>query len=146
MRKQYTSRATLFFMELVIVIFFFAICAAICVNVFGTAQQMARESDSLSKAVLEVRSAASCYKAAEGKLDETAELLCGDMQDACLTVYYDTEWKKTEVPYENGFMLCVEEREQAGEADIFVINLQTEALIFSLPVKTGGGGMRYEAE
>ena len=75
MRKQYTSRATLFFMELVIVIFFFAICAAICVNVFGTAQQMARESDSLSKAVLEVRSAASCYKVAEGKLDETAELL-----------------------------------------------------------------------
>ena len=43
-------------------------------------------------------------------------------------------------------MLCVEEREQAGEADIFVVNLQTEALIFSLPVKTGGGGMRYEAE
>lgn len=146
MRKQYTARTTLFFMELVIVVFFFAICAAISVNVFGAAQQMAKESDALSKAALEVRSAASCYKSAEGDMKKTAMLLQSDMQKGYPEVYYDAKWQKRKTPCENGFVLYLKEREQTGEADIFVVNLQTEAVVFSLPVKTGGGGALHETE
>ena len=55
MHKRYAAKSTLFLMELVIVLFFFSICAAVCVSLFGYSQQMARESDALSNGVLAAR-------------------------------------------------------------------------------------------
>ena len=146
MRKQYAPRATLFLMELVIVIFFFSICAAICVNVFGSAQQMAKGSDNLSKAVIEARSAASCYKAAEGDLQETAALLDGVIQNGQPAVFYDKQWNLDTQQHEDGFLLYIDELEQYGEACVNVIDLNTDEVIFQLPVKTSGGGGLHETE
>ena len=126
MHKSDTSRTTLFFMELVVVIFFFAVCSAICVGVFGNAHQIAKESDQLSKAVLETRSAASCYKAYSGDMESAAELLNGYVVENDLLVYYDKAWRKTTEHCEDGFALYIVEAEKRGEADVFVVNLQTE--------------------
>ena len=146
MRKQHAPRATLFLMELVIVIFFFSICAAICVNVFGSAQQMAKESDNLSKAVIEARSAASCYKAAEGDLRETALLLGGVMQDCQPSIFYDKHWNPDTKQHEDGFLLYVDELEQYGEVNIVVLDLKADETVFELPVKVSGGGGLDETE
>ena len=143
MRKSDTSRTTLFFMELVVVIFFFAVCSAICIGVFGNAHQVAKESEHLSKAVLETRSAASCYKASGGDMKRAAKLLNGYVVENDLTVYYDEAWKKTEEYYADGFALYIVEAEKRGEADVFVVNLQTEKTLFTLPVKAGQGGNVY---
>ncbi|MBR5318482.1 MAG: hypothetical protein IKU46_02670 [Peptococcaceae bacterium] len=146
MRKQHAPRATLFLMELVIVIFFFSICAAICVNVFGSARQMAKDSDNLSKAVIEARSAASCYKAAEGDLQETALLLDGVLQDGQPVIFYDKQWNPGTQPHEDGFLLYIDELEQYGEANVIVLDLKADEPVFQLPVKTSGGGGLDETE
>lgn len=139
MNKQHTSKSTLFLMELVLVIFF-SICAAICVNVFGSGQMMAKNSYHLSNAVMAARSAASCYKAADGDLQQTAALLEGQQDGTQCVVYYDHQWQQVAQPVQKGFLLQLAEPEQSGEAVITVQEQKNEAVIFQLQVKAGGGG------
>ena len=138
MRKQHAPKATLFLMELVIVIFFFSICAAICVNMFGSAQQMADESENLSRAVVEARSAASCYKATDGDLEKTARLLDGVQLDDSAAVYFDEAWNKIADSETAQFVVRLKQREHPGEADVYILHLNkaSDNIIFSIPVKT----------
>ena len=138
MRKQHAPKATLFLMELVIVIFFFSICAAICVNMFGSAQQMADDSENLSRAVVEARSAASCYKAADGDLEKTARLLDGVQLDDSAAVYFDEAWNKIADSETAQFVVRLKQREHPGEADVYILHLNkaSDNIIFSIPVKT----------
>ena len=140
MNKQHSSKSTLFLMELVVVIFFFSICAAICVNVFGSAQMMAKDSYNLSNAVMTARSAASCYKAADGDLAQTAALLDGVQDAAQCLVYYDGQWQQTEEPVQDGFTVQIEAPKKRGEAVIVVQDCKRDTAIFELPVKAAGGG------
>ena len=103
MRQQNRSKSTLFLMELIIVIFFFSICAAICVNVFGSAQQMARDSHHLSNAVMPARSPPGCYKSADGDTGAAVELLDGAMSEDHGIVYYDKEWQQVAPAEERRF-------------------------------------------
>ena len=138
MRKQHAPKATLFLMELVIVIFFFSICAAICVNMFGSAQQMADDSENLSRAVVEARSAASCYKAADGDLEKTARLLDGVQLDDSAAVYFDEAWNKIADSETAQFVVQLKQREYPGEADVYILHLNkaSDNIIFSISVKT----------
>ena len=62
-------------MEMIIVIFFFSICAAICVNIFAGAKITAEESVTLNNAVARCTNAAEVYKSADGDLGEAAQIL-----------------------------------------------------------------------
>ncbi len=137
MRKQHAPKATLFLMELVIVIFFFSICAAICVNMFGSAQQMANDSENLSRAVVEARSAASCYKATDGDLEKTARLLDGVQLGDSAAVYFDEAWNKIADSETAQFAVQLKQREYPGEADVYILHLNkaSDNIIFSIPVK-----------
>lgn len=138
MRKQHAPKATLFLMELVLVIFFFSICAAICVNIFGSAQTMADNSENVSRAAVEARSAASCFKAAEGDLEQTALLLNGVETDDSVLVYFDKNWNRTDAAETAWYAVQLKQRIQPGEADVYILQLDTASdnILFSIPVKT----------
>jgi len=144
MRQQNRSKSTLFLMELIIVIFFFSICAAICVNVFGSAQQMARDSHNLSNAVMAARSAAGCYKSADGDISAAVDLLDGAMSADRGIVYYDREWQQVASADESRFYLLIDSLERSGEAVVAVFeNDSSEDALFQLQVKTSRGGGAY---
>lgn len=138
MRKQHAPKATLFLMELVLVIFFFSICAAICVNIFGSAQTMADNSENVSRAAVEARSAASCFKAAEGDLEQTALLLNGVETDDSVLVYFDNNWNRTNDAETAWYAVQLKQRIKPGEADVYILQLDTASdnILFSIPVKT----------
>ena len=138
MRKQHAPKATLFLMELVLVIFFFSICAAICVSIFGSAQTMADNSENVSRAAVEARSAASCFKAAEGDLEQTALLLNGVEADDSVLVYFDNNWNRTADAETAWYAVQLKQRIQPGEADVYILQLDTASdnILFSIPVKT----------
>ena len=131
----------------------FALCAAVCLNLFGAAGRMSSESDNLNHAVSLSKSAANCYKAADGDL-----LLCGRLMDVPedemaknrLIVYYDARWKPISVPSDEGFYLLLEqqmavEHESIRKAEITVNHMSGEQ-IFSLTVKKAvvhAGGELY---
>lgn len=70
-----TSPGSLLLMELLIAVLVFSLSAAVCVQLFVTADRLSRNSQAESQAVLWGRSAAECYWAAGGDLEETADLL-----------------------------------------------------------------------
>ena len=144
MRQQNRSKSTLFLMELIIVIFFFSICAAICVNVFGSAQQMARDSHNLSNAVMAARSSGGCYKSADGDISAAVDLLDGAMSADRGIVYYDKEWQQVASADESRFYLLIDSLERSGEAVVAVFeNDSSEDALFQLQVKTSRGGGAY---
>lgn len=144
MAKTRSSGSTLFLMELVVVLFFFSVFAAIFVTVFGSAQQMAQDSRNLSSAVLVARSGASCYKASDGQLSQVADLLDGTLQDGDVQVYYDKDWQPAQSPEPDGFCLHVTAGNIAGEADIVVQTQNDDSEIYRLQVKCTPGGELYE--
>lgn len=143
MRKRYTSKSTLFLMELVVVLLFFSLCAAICVSVFGSAQQMARDSHNLSDSVVAARNAASCYKSADGDIQQAVTMLDGQWDDQNGIVYYDKQWQPVSQKDSISYYVQLKLLAQAGEAEISVYEMEEDAPIFTLPVKSGRGGGQH---
>ena len=91
--KNSGNKTGLFLIELIIALLLFAFCAAICVQVFASARQKARDSEALSHSVFLATSAAECYKATNGDLARVSELLGGGAQSGgSLVIRYDTDW------------------------------------------------------
>ena len=70
-----TSRSGLFLLELMIVILFFAVTSAVCVNLFVQAHLTSTAGGELTAATREVQSAAEWLKAADGDLEKLAAQL-----------------------------------------------------------------------
>lgn len=71
MRK---SKSSLFLMELIIVIFFFALTAAVCLQIFVRADLVAKQTEDMNYAILWAENAAECFfefGADEKKVTET---------------------------------------------------------------------------
>lgn len=97
------TRAGLFAIELFTAVCVFVFCAAVCGGLFVRADVMSRESEDLSRAVNEARSAAECYKAAGGDLYMTAELFGGEVEGGVLV------WES-----EDGLVIHMTSREEDG--------------------------------
>lgn len=155
MHKRKASKSTLLLMELVMVILVFALCAAVCLGLFGASQKMTEDSDNLNHAVTVSRTAANCYKAANGDLQQLVHLMGSPAdftEQAQLVVYYDKHWNPTETVYDDGFYLQITALTNPlaplQEADIAVCHMDQTA-IFQMQVKKAvlhTGGELYGAE
>jgi len=127
------SRSGLIAIELVIAVGVFALCAAVSMGLFVRSEIMSRESVELTRAVSEARSAAECYKAADGDLEETARLLETSLSEAGrLTLAYDKDWTRTE-GQDPAFTLTIQEtagQAELKEAELTVIDGEGEELLF----------------
>ena len=97
-----TSRSGLFLLELMIVILFFAVTSAVCVNLFVQAHLTSTAGGELTAATREVQSAAEWLKAADGDLEKLAAQLDAKAADGrlrCLRFgmkkgkFYKYQWK-----------------------------------------------------
>lgn len=99
------SKTGLFMMEMIIVILFFAVSAAVCVKIFAASDKMEQKSVDINQAVLIGESAAESYKAAGGDLAKAAELVGGKVSGTTVTAalpkdggsspYFSLEIKQT---------------------------------------------------
>jgi hypothetical protein len=96
MTAKNTSHSRAFFLELVINLVLFSLCAAICLQVFAQAFVRSGESGALAQASLLAQSAAETFKSADGDPQRTAALLGAEITDGGLTLYYDGEWAPAE--------------------------------------------------
>lgn len=93
MNRTGFSKSGLFLLELMLVILFFAISAAVCLQMFAYASLTAKNAENLSYATLAARGAAQCYQATQGDLDQVADLLEADASQGMLCVDYDAQWQ-----------------------------------------------------
>lgn len=88
------SKSMLFMMELIAVILFFSLSAAICLKVFTEAKLISDNGRNIGKATAIIQSCAEVYKSVGGNINETAEILDADINDNRLELYYDGNWNE----------------------------------------------------
>lgn len=140
MKRRNSSKNSLFLMELIIVILFFSISAAICMQVFAASKLTSLHSRNLSSAVISAENAAECYKATDGDIAELAAIIGGSAETEAMTVWYDGDWKRVDSPDEADFELTL--ISDGEKADIKVMDLSDGDELFALGVHltVGGGG------
>ncbi len=90
------SKSSLFLMELIIVLMFFSLCAATCMQIFANAKVKTDYSRDLTNAAFAAESVAEVYKALDGDLEATASKCDGEaVSDGVIEIYYDKDWNPT---------------------------------------------------
>jgi Tfp pilus assembly protein PilE len=121
------SKSAIFIFELMVVVFVFTACAAVCVSIFANSYNMSNRSEDLTNAMLRAESYAEKIKAAPDDMDGT--------------MYYDEEWKLSD---EEESRYSMQVRGNVGgvgadalyEYDIKVYKKGTEDAIYELGVAT----------
>ena len=142
MAVQRSSRSGLFLLELMIVILFFAVTSAICMNLFVKAHLTSAAGSELTSAVREAQSVAELFKAADGDLKRLAESLdVRPIDGPTLNLYYDKDWVLIDHEKDAVYTVSVvldtttdpNNRQDCRNAQ--VIAQTAEAEIFRIPVK-----------
>jgi hypothetical protein len=87
-----SSRSRAFFLELVINLLLFTLCAAVCLQVFSRAFVRSDESRVLAQATLRVQSVAEAFKSGAGDAASLAALVGGSVTEGGVALYYDADW------------------------------------------------------
>lgn len=140
--RKKAARFNLFFLEMIVVLMFFSIAAAVILRAFAASDKLARDGRRLENMAFCAQSAAEIYSAA-GSIGDTAETLFGDN----LRLAGDNGGRVSEiaVPMTNGceyspqspelFMKMTETSEEYAGG-----SLKTLKISFS----DGNGGILYE--
>lgn len=90
MNKKNSSGEGMFMLEMIIAVFFFILCASICIRVFVKADSMSRLARDTNNGVLAAESVAEIWKA------EGAEGLSGRLRaragESGASLFWDQEW------------------------------------------------------
>lgn len=141
--KTARSKSALFLMELILSILFFAIAAAVCMQLFAASALASRRTREQSHAVTAAQSAAACVQTAAGDPDTVAKLLSGSCTADTVTVFYDAHWQPADAAQAE-YTLTIQSGAESEQAQIDVRS--TEETLFSLtcgwhtPLAAKGGG------
>lgn len=97
MKERSTKSESLFLIEMIVVVFFFAVCAVVCARLFVQSHRMKAESEQLTRAVMDAQNAAELFYATGGDLNAMYTVLPedavaitaqdGDFLDGHITIY-----------------------------------------------------------
>ncbi len=86
-----SSKTKLFLIELIVVIFFFAVSSVVCVNIFTNARLISISSTDVANAMLRAQTAAETIRASNEP--RSPAMFSGAVERANgYTVYYDKDW------------------------------------------------------
>ncbi|MFV0401925.1 MAG: hypothetical protein ACK5LX_15095 [Oscillospiraceae bacterium] len=132
------SRSGLFLLELIFATGLFAICAAVCVQMFVKAAVVGRESHDLSVAAGMVQSGAEAIRSTGGDAAEAAKLFRGGTSEGNLTFYvpYDAEGFPI---YHTGvadYLMRVDvEPGTVSDVEISVYRIGEDEAFYTLPIQ-----------
>lgn len=132
MRKKGISRSQLFLIELIVVVLFFSLAAAMVMMVFGKAHELSAGSEALNGAISAIQSVAET-----DKVKQPEEVVQGTE-----SVYFDEDWKKTD-PENAEYRLTTEVKWEARSAGFMAIyryavgyaSEDTKTMIYRLETK-----------
>ena len=134
MTERSKSKSRLFFIEILIIIVFFSICAGVCMNLFAKAKLTSVESSDLTKGVMVAQAAAEAVKA-EGDSPELERLLGGCRDGNIIRIYYDGQWQKLPRKEAAVYELAVRLTEEQGVLAAEIRVLKGDQEIHSLKAK-----------
>lgn len=93
---QTKSRTSLVLMELIITVFFFSICSAVCVQLFVNSHSISNRANELNKAVSKAGSFAEVMRGTDGSIDEITKIFSNAVKTGSdsFEVYYDGDFNE----------------------------------------------------
>ncbi len=137
-RQSYTSRQSLFLMELILAIFFFVVASAICVQIFAKAHLMSRHTHATQIAVEQASNAAEIIRSNPTHAQEALVkyLPTATTTDNTLTVHLGDDGAPVEdegAPYT--MVLTLSPSKTTMTADITVTQKDGATPLYTLQVK-----------
>lgn len=86
------SKAPLALMGQLLVVLFFAISAAICLQTFAKSELISESSEKRDHASRACQNVAEALISTRGDFSETASIIGGNASEGVLTVFYDKDW------------------------------------------------------
>ena len=119
------SKGRLFLLEIVIIILFFSIAAAVCTSMFAKAKTLSRESAELSAAVMLVQESAETFRAT-GEIPEGA-------------VFYGADFRPVEDAEEAAYVLKAGASEKDGLLSVHLSLEKNGTALFAVDTARYGG-------
>ena len=131
--------------ELLIAVMFFSLASAICLRLFVAAHQSSERSAELSRAVIEAQNMAETFKAANGNIGRTAELLGIEPSyinsSGHLYLTFDANWDRdanssdyAAILYPSGYTATSSYATVTVYKSTIVDGLQTDEELFSVDI------------
>ncbi len=128
-----SSKTKLFLIELIVVIFFFAISSVVCINLFARARLMSLSSSETTNAMLRAQAAAETIRGTNGDPRSSSGFSGAVANANGYTLYYDENWAgvagAAEAAYRMNVTFAGSERlvkatitVQKGDAELLKIN------------------------
>ena len=120
------SGSGLFLMEMIVVVFFFVICASQCILAFATSERMSRQGKDLNQAVTMAESIIEVWKAEgsdglAGRLGFVSESMAGPDGSQVYVLKLNEKWQPADgQAEENTRMARIEIREESGMSEAVV--------------------------
>ena len=128
MNTKARSKSGLFLMELIIVIMFFSLSAAICMQIFANAKVKADYSRDVTNAAFVAESVAEIYKESNGNLESVAEKYKGTFEtNAILVIHFDKEWQVTDTDTDTDTAKYTMTLTESGEGNLSKILIEIDA-------------------
>lgn len=126
------NKAPLALMSQLLMVLFFALAAAICLQAFAKSDGISKDSANRDAAVLCAQNAAETLKSTHGDLAAAKEILGGNVSGTAWTVAYDADWNVSDAAaFRMDVLLTDSDVPGLGMAVIKVLNAQGTEL-FSL--------------
>ncbi|MCI8549255.1 MAG: hypothetical protein HFI68_01465 [Lachnospiraceae bacterium] len=140
--SQREHRSSLFLLELILVIFFFSLASAVCIQLFVKAHLTEKETKELNRAVPLAESGAEAFHSVSGNLEELVDLFPEGRMSVdgnSFQIFYDADWQ----PSEEGIYALSITRKPSEETEI---SKETPTLIRATVGVIGKDGLIYEVD
>ncbi len=123
------SKAPLALMGQLLVVLFFAIAAAICLQAFAKSEMISEQSENRDHASRICQNAAETLKSVYGDLEAAREIIGGSVEGDSLVIRYDKDWKEdTNGTNQLLIKLTDSSEEGLGKADLTVTDTDGQEL------------------
>ena len=134
--KRKNAGTSLFLMEMIIIVLFFSISSAVCVQAFVNSHLIDKKTQELNHAVYAAQSLAEVMKGTDGTMESLSEAYPeAEASEDKLTLFYDSEFKSCDAgdPDLSYLLNASLTREGTLEtADISVIKAEDQSEIYTL--------------
>jgi len=142
MNRKSGSGTAMFMMEMIMVVFFFILCASTCILIFVKGNQMSSLANDTNRGVVGAESIAEVWKAegAGGLEEHMAAVLVADTGTSLTyEIFWNADWKVAKqsdaASYRGRAILDTADRNGLCEAVITIDRIHDEELLFELQTK-----------
>lgn len=143
MKRKQAKRSEIFLLELIIVILFFCVTAAICVRLFVKSHIISQDAKNLNMAVNQVTEVAEVFRLGADMQEFVSRQFQGyekGTEDFLYYIYYNENWEPDEKE-EAVFCLTVEIQEEGQESygQFSMKNMNTDQEIYAVSLEKFNG-------